>query len=109
MKNKSGNIATYLLVFILILLGALFFFFRDEVFLEIDELLIEEPVAREINIEVDQLIDPEIFKDDRLVEMEKTVPYFDFNKLGRTRPAGMEDSQLPIFSKVYLGNNQPFR
>ena len=109
MKHKSGNIATYLLVFILILLGVLFFLFRDELFLEIDELLIEEPIARDIKVEVDDLFDPEIFKDERLAEMEKTVPYFNFNVLGRTRPAGMEDSQLPIFSRVYLNNNQPFR
>ncbi len=109
MKNKAGNITTYLLVFILILLGALFFMFRDEVFLEIDHMFIEEPLVREIKIESDELIDPEIFRDEKLKEMEKTVPYFSFNRLGRTRPAGMEDSQLPIFAPVYLGNNQPFR
>lgn len=109
MKNKAGNIATYLLVFILILLGALFFIFKDELFLEIDEMLIEEPVAREIVVDVEDLFDPEIFRDERLKDMEKTVPYFNFNRLGRTRPAGMEDSQLPIFAPVYLGNNQPFR
>lgn len=109
MKNKSGNIATYLLVFILILLAALLFLFRDELFLEIDELFIEEPIISEVKIKVDDLFDPEIFKDERLIEMERTVPFFDFNTFGRTRPAGMEDSQLPIFSKVYFNNNQPFR
>ncbi len=109
MKNKSGHIATYLLVFILIVLGALFFFFRNEVFLEIDEFYIEAPVILELKVDVDQLIDLEIFNDERLTEMEKTVPYFNFNRLGRTRPVGMESSQLPIFAPVYLGNNQPFR
>jgi hypothetical protein len=109
MENKFGHIATYLLVFVLILLGALFFFFRDEIFFTIEDKFIEEPIAREIKVDVDELIDPEIIRDERLTEMEKTVPYFNFNRLGRTRPAGMEQSQLPIFKPVYLGNNQPFK
>ncbi len=109
MLNRSGHITTYLLVFLLIFVAVLVFVFRDDIFIEVEHYFIEEPEVREISIETDELIDPEIFEDDRLLEMEKTVPYFDFNRLGRTPPAGMEDSELPIFAPVYLGNNQPFR
>lgn len=109
MKNKLGHVATYLLVLILILLGALSFFFRDEIFFTIEDKFIEEPIVRQTKVDAEELINLEIFRDDRLSEMEKTVPYFNFNRLGRTKPTGMEESQLPIFNPVYLGNNQPFK
>ncbi len=109
MLYRSGHITTYLLVFLLIVMAVLVFVFRDDLFIEVEDRFIEEPAEKEISVDVDELIDPEIFRDDRLLEMEKTVPYFDFNHFGRKTPEGMEDSELPIFDNVYLGNNQPFR
>ncbi len=106
---RSGHIITYLLVFLLIFIAVSIFIFRDDIFIEVEYYFIKEPMVQEIRVETDELFDPEIFKDDRLLKMEKTVPYFNFNHLGRTPPSGMEDSQLPIFADVFLGNNQPFR
>jgi len=109
MMYRSGHITTYLLVFLLIFVAVLVFIFRDDIFIEIEDYFIDEPQVRDISVETDELIDPEIFEDKRLLEMERTVPYFNFNSPGRTPPAGMEDSELPIFTSVYIGNNQPFR
>jgi hypothetical protein len=107
---RLGHTTTYLLFFILAILAALLFVFKDNVFIQAEKhLILDTSLQTSASLDKKDLIDLEIFEDKRLKSMERNVPYFDFHKLGRTKPADMETNNLPIFDPVSLRNNQPFK
>ncbi len=107
--KKNIQIKIYILVAFLVFIGLLSLIFHGFVLSKLRTFFIEDDVIiiREEPVEVISSL--EIVEKKSIENKERKALYFDFDKIGRTPPSGMEDSQLPIFVPVFLGNNQPFR
>jgi len=107
--KKSGQAAVYLLSLLLLLIGGLIIFFRGEIFSYLENTMVPETIEIAIRPSTEKVIDLDIFEDPRFKNMKKQVIYFDFNRLGRTKPENMQELDLPIFDPVYLRNSRPFQ
>ncbi len=105
----KGNISTYFLISILVLISALLYIFRDDFLKQMENnyLGAKQDITISEGEKVD--IDLEILSDSRLSQMKTNVPYFDFNSYGRKVPSGIDISNIPIFDPVHLGNNRPLK
>ncbi len=108
MKNNM-HIKIYFLVGFLFIIGLVSFIFNDFVIANFRDFFIEEDVFIGREAPIETISSLEIVEKESIKNMERKALYFNFDKAGRTPPIGMEDSRLPIFNPVFLGNNQPFR
>lgn len=107
----NGHTTIYLLTFIFFIIGALLYFFKADLFVELEDYLIEDvSIQQEIKTSsTEDLLDLSLLNSSRVKNMESHIPYFKFENLGRTAPTDMVDLDLPIFSSVLPRNNQPIQ
>ncbi len=108
MKNNYNSSLVYILSLFLLIIGALIVFFKADVFSYLENYMVPETSSVVIKASGQELIDLDILEDARFKSMENQVLYFNFNRLGRLKPEGFENSNLPIFDPVYLRNSAPF-
>jgi hypothetical protein len=105
-----GHTTTYLLITVFVIIGSLLYFFRSNLFLQLEDYLIEDSSIQTITTSKEQdLIDLSILNSPKLRSMESHIKYYRFESLGRVAPANMIDLDLPIFTPVLPRNNQPIQ
>lgn len=105
----KGNISAYFLIFILIIISVLLYVFKDDFLIQMEENYLSEEGQIIFTDKEPEEINLDILTDNRLNQMERNIPYFDFNEIGRRAPVGLDIEHIPIFDPVHLGNNRPLR